>query len=140
MSSGSFEVIVGPMSSGKSSEAILASDRHRYADDNVLIIHSSRNVREENVSSRLGVSRPSVKVKWLSEVEELPEFGEADVICVDELHMFVNDDDPQNHDATDALKSIKGWLESGIDVIASGLDVLANSNLSKVFAEVLRLT
>jgi len=119
------------MASGKSIALIAELDRYKHADERYVMVHSSRNVREEDITTRIGASRPSVKVGKLSELSGITDLDGVEAIGIDEAFMF--------DDVEDTFKAIKGWLGEGRDVIAASLDVLAVGHLSPVVKRLLEL-
>lgn len=127
---GEFTLILGPMASGKSIALIAELDRYKHAHKNVLTVHSIANVREEDIESRIGLSRKALKVEKLSDLSRQVDIGDIDVIGIDEMLMF----DPE-----DSFDTIKGWLSSGKVVVASSVDILGNGSLSKTVKRLLEL-
>ncbi len=127
---GQFLLILGPMASGKSIALIAELDRYEHAHKRVLTVHSIANVREDDVESRIGLSRKAVKVEKLSDLEDKVDMDEVDVVGIDELLMF----DPE-----DSFETVKRWLASGKVVIASSVDMLGNGSLSKTVKRLLEL-
>jgi len=125
-----FLLILGPMASGKSIALIAELDRYEHAHKKVLTVHSAANVREEDVESRIGLSRKAVKVDKLSDLKNEVDMDEVDVIGIDELLMF----DPE-----DSFETVRGWLDAGKVVIASSVDMLGNGSLSKTVKRLLEL-
>ena len=101
-------LILGPMKSGKSFELISYSMPLQYADISFKVFQSAKNVRDESVWSRNGVSLQAKKVSNLSEAME----GGLKVVGIDEIHMFEESD----------ADIIEGLLKRGTKVVASGLD------------------
>ena len=127
---GEFTLILGPMASGKSIALIAELDRYEHAHKKVLTVHSKSNVREDDVASRIGLSRKAVKVEKLSDLSNQLDMSEIDVIGIDEMLMF----DPE-----DSFQTIKDWLLSGKMVVASSLDMLGNGSMSKTVKRLLEL-
>lgn len=127
---GEFTLILGPMASGKSIALIAELDRYTHAHKKVLTVHSKLNVREEDVGSRIGLSRKAVKVEKLSDLSREFNMDEVDVIGVDEMLMF----DPE-----DSFETIKNWLLEGKIVVASSVDMLGNGSMSKTVKRLLEL-
>lgn len=128
-----FLLILGPMASGKSMNLIADTDRYVHAGQKVLIVNSELDPRgngAKEVSTRLGIHRPSLKVAKLSEVPREDLLG-VGVVGIDELFMF--------SDVEDTRTAISGLLRHGVDVIASSLDVLANGRMSPVIASLFEL-
>lgn len=102
-------MIVGPMKSGKSLELLARMAPYGFAEQRVLYIQSDRNVRDEGVSSRIGINSTALKVASLKEVP-----SDFDVIGIDEIHMFDSED----------ARIIAQWLRDETKtVFISGLDL-----------------
>ena len=127
---GEFTLILGPMASGKSIALIAELDRYEHAHKKVLTVHSTANVREDNVESRIGLSRKALKVEKLSDLTNQIDMKEIDVVGIDEMLMF----DPE-----DSFNTIKDWLRSGKVVVASSVDMLGNGSMSKTVKRLLEL-
>ena len=127
---GEFTLILGPMASGKSIALIAELDRYEHAHKKVLTVHSTSNIREDDVASRIGLSRKAVKVEKLSDLSTQLDMGEIDVVGIDEMLMF----DPE-----DSFQTIKSWLFSGKVVVASSVDMLGNGSMSKTVKRLLEL-
>lgn len=104
----SFTLILGPMKSGKSSELIARVAPHEYANRKVLYVRTKNNVRDEGITSRLGLNTEAISVDSLSEVPQ-----DFDVIGIDEINMF---------DIADA-QFIADWVAQDRHVFVSGLDL-----------------
>ena len=102
-------LILGPMKSGKSFDLISYFAPLKYTDIPHILYQSSRNVRDEHISSRNGVIIESKKVSSLAEALD-KNFA---VVGIDELHMF----DPSDVQVVAAL------LNKGVKVIGAGLDI-----------------
>lgn len=124
-------LILGPMASGKSIALIAELDRYKHADMNSIMVHSSFNVRDDDVTTRLGVSRDSLKVRHLSELAGAVDLSGVEAVGIDEAFMF--------DDAEDTFETIKGWLGEGKDVFAASLDVMANGSMSPTIKRLLEL-
>lgn len=127
---GKFVLILGPMASGKSIALIAELDRYEHANKKVITVHSIKNVREEDVESRIGLSRKALKLEKLSDLPKEKDMNEVDVIGIDETLMF----DPE-----DSFETIKGWLEEGKVIIASSVDMLGNGSMAKTVKRLLEL-
>lgn len=121
----SLHVILGPMKSGKSLELLARTTPFLYTPKKIIFVQPSRNVRDAKLQSRLGVSIDAVKSARLAAVESA-----ADVIVVDEVHMFEDRSD---------YKTVKKWLVMGKDVYASGLDTDYRGRLMPMVARLLEL-
>lgn len=121
----SLTLIIGPMKSAKSLELITQAVPHEIAGRKVLFVHPTKNVRDEVVTSRLGLSKPSVKVERLQDITE-----DFDVIAVDEVHMF---------DGLTDHTTIENWVKQNKVVIASGLDLDYRGRLMTTIKRLLQL-
>jgi thymidine kinase len=101
-------LILGPMKSGKSFDLISYFAPLQYTDIPYILYQSSRNVRDEKISSRNGVGLEAKKVPNLHEALE----SNFTVVGIDELHMF---------EASDVAVIAK-LLSKGVKVVAAGLD------------------
>ena len=101
-------LILGPMKSGKSFELISYFTPLQYTDIPFRVFQSAKNVRDESVWSRNGVSLQAKKTADLSGAEE----EGLKVVGVDEIHMFAESD----------AEIIERLLKSGVKVVVSGLD------------------
>jgi len=127
---GQFTLILGPMASGKSIALIAELDRYEHAHKNVVTVHSIKNVREENVESRIGLKRKALKVERLSDLEKEVDINKVDVVGIDETFMF---------DPDDTYSTIKKWLMDGKIVVVSSLDMLGNGTLAKTVKRLFEL-
>lgn len=118
------------MASGKSIALIAGLDRYEHAHKNVVTVHSIKNVREEDIESRIGIKRKALKIEKLSDLASQIDMGDVDVIGIDEMLMF----DPE-----DSFNTIKDWLMGGKVVVASSVDMLGNGSLSKTVKRLLEL-
>ena len=119
-----FVFITGPMKSGKSLELIARVVPFEYADKKILFVNPKKNVRESNVTSRLGIDASSQVVSSLQEVGD-----DFDVIGVDEIHKFEEED----------AKEIEKWVKKGKDVFISGLDLDYQGHMIQTTLKVLEL-
>ena len=117
-------LITGPMKSGKSLELIARVAPYEFAKKRVIYIHPERDVRDEGITSRLGLNTKARRVASLSEVKD-----GADVIGIDEVHMF---------DADDAAV-VERWLKDGKEVLASGLDLDYRAHMTPLVKQLLEL-
>jgi thymidine kinase len=120
-------VIVGPMGSGKSAEALKWARRHATVE-RVLFVSSSLDTRAagEKVESRAGCSAPALKVRHLAEVRERypGRYEWADAIVVDEAQFFylLDDAGTDRPRSADVLSFVTRCLDDGKDVVVAGLD------------------
>jgi len=96
------------MKSGKSFEMISHFMPLNYSNISFGIYQPDKNIRDENIWSRNGVSLVAQKIKSLDEI--LKKRGE--VVGINEIHMFEEKD-------ADAIATL---LRSGVKVVVSGLD------------------
>jgi len=102
-------LIIGPMKSGKSLEMISSLSHLKYTNIPFQVYQPVRDVRNETVCSRTGMS---IDCKKINSLHEIPS-GKFKVIGVDEIHMFKEED-------VDAVKEL---LNKGVKVFVSGLDM-----------------
>lgn len=121
----SFTLILGPMKSGKSLELIARISALEHSNLSSVLVQPNKNVREDNVKSRLGVELDAIKVDSLKEVD----VGKYDVIGVDEVFMFPDED-------ADVIKS---WLHNGKQVLVSSLDLSAMGRIPSMVCRLYRL-
>jgi thymidine kinase len=120
-------VIVGPMGSGKSAEALKWARRHAKVE-RVLFVSSSLDTRSagEKVESRAGCSAPAMKVRHLSDVlqSHAQRYDWAEAIVVDEAQFFYLQDDATTAKprSADVLLFVTRCLDDGKDVVVAGLD------------------
>ena len=113
------------MKSGKSFELISYFAPLRYTDIPHVLYQSSRNVRDEHISSRNGIIIAAKKVNTLSEALE----KNFSVVGIDELHMFDSKD----------VAVVAELLARGIKVIAAGLDLDYRGKMFEVVKGLLEL-
>ncbi len=101
-------LILGPMKSGKSFDLISYFAPLKYTDIPHILYQSSRNVRDEHISSRNGVVIEARKVSSLTDALD----KNFSVVGIDELHMF----DPKD------VAVVAQLLKKGVKVIGAGLD------------------
>jgi thymidine kinase len=121
------EIIMGSMFSGKTSELIRRLKRHQVIHDNVLVINSKKDIRNE--SSVLQTHDKStfecVKTNNLMSVVGSDEYYNSDVIAVDEAQFF------------EGLRPfVEAALKEEKHVILAGLD---GDFRQRVFGELLEL-
>jgi thymidine kinase len=117
-------LIVGPMKSGKSLELIARVAPYEFAKKKVLYVQTKKDVRDEGITSRIGINTRALRIKSLKEV-----VNGFDVIGIDEVHMF---------DETD-IAHIKKWLQEGKEIFASGLDLDYSATLTPMVKKILEL-
>ena len=118
-------LIIGPMKSGKTLELIARLNPYEHTDLTTLLIQSARNVRDFKIESRSGLKKEAQKVKGLHEVADTT----ADIIGIDEIHMFAVED----------ISVIEQWLLANKQVMVSGLDIDYSATLIPVIKAILEL-
>ncbi len=116
--------IIGPMKSGKSLELLSRIAPYSFADQKVVLVQHLRNVRDSNVSSRIGLSEKAQKVDSLEKVAD-----DFDVIGIDEIHMFEPAD----------IRYIEKWVLQGKEVFVSGLDVSYDRKMPLIMQRIFEL-
>lgn len=116
-------LILGPMKSGKSLELIARIAPYEFAEKKVLFVQPAKNVRDEGVVSRSGLTAKSLKVGTLHDVKT-----DADVIGIDEAFMF----DPAE------MIVIDQWSAAGKEVIVSSLDLDYSGSLIEAVRQLLQ--
>lgn len=83
------EMVIGPMCSGKTDEALRAAARLRAIGKRMLYISPKKDTRHTAIVTHdLGRSEACVKVSALLELLDMPAASEADAIIIDELQFF----------------------------------------------------
>lgn len=118
-------LILGPMKSGKSFDLISYFAPLKYTDIPHILYQSSRNVRDEHISSRNGVIIEAKKVGSLREALD----KNFTVVGIDELHMF----DPKD------IEVVAELLNRGVKVVAAGLDIDYRGKMFEVVRGLLEL-
>ncbi len=113
------------MKSGKSFDLISYFAPLRYTDIPHILYQSSRNVRDEHISSRNGVIIEAKKISSLKESLE----KDFNVVGIDELHMF----DPAD------VAVVAQLLNKGVKVVAAGLDLDYRGKMFEVVKNLLEL-
>jgi thymidine kinase len=111
--SGKLEIIMGNMFSGKTSELIRRLKRHRAIGDQVLVINSKKDTRNESevLQTHDGVTFRCIKTDSLDEVLDTIPFLDAKVVAVDEAQFF----EGLRHFVECALAKNKHVLLAGLD-------------------------
>lgn len=117
-------LITGPMKSGKSLELIARVAPHKYAGKKILYIQAAKHVRDEGITSRIGIATKATRVASLADAG-----NDFDVIGIDEAHMFSPED----------VTHISRWLEDGKEIVVSGLDVSYEGTLMPSIAKLYEL-
>jgi thymidine kinase len=118
-------LILGPMKSGKSFELISYFAPLRFANIPYALFQSSRNVRDEHVSSRNGVIIEARKVIDLNEALQ----KNLAIVGIDEVHMF---------DQKEA-EVVAELLIRGVKVVAAGLDLDYRGKMFDIIKRLLEL-
>ena len=118
-----FVFIGGPMKSGKTLELIARVAPFEFADKRIVFVQPKKNVRETNITSRLGVHTKALVVASLGDVSGF------DVVGVDEIHMFPEGD----------AGVIESWVREGKDVFISGLDLDYRGTMPPIVKNILEL-
>lgn len=119
-----FTLILGPMKSRKSSELLSQMSPYEHTDQQVLYVQPEANVRDIGIRSRMGIGAAALSLQTLNEVNE-----NFDVIGIDEVHMFHEDDQ----------RVIDKWLVEGKSIIASGLDLDYRGKMMPIIIRLLEL-
>ncbi len=104
----SLTLILGPMKSGKSYDLISYFAPLRYTDIPFAVYQCKKNVRDVAVQSRNGSLLDAKKIESLEELRD----EKADIIGIDEFHMF----------GTDGIAVIDELLRAGKQIVISSLD------------------
>lgn len=118
-------LILGPMKSGKSFDLISHFAPLQYTDISYILYQSSRNVRDEKISSRNGVGIEAKKITNLKEALD----KNFSVIGIDEVHMF---------DSADVVV-VAQLLKNGVKVVAAGLDMDYKGKIFDIVKSLLEL-
>jgi len=113
MSFGSFELILGCMFSGKTSELINKYDRYCIGGKNCLMIKYKGDTRYSNheVVTHNGIKLNAIICETLHDIEAKNILNQYQVICIDEIQFY-----------KDAYIYCDKWANDGKIVIASGLN------------------
>jgi len=117
-------LILGPMKSGKSLELIARVAPYEFAERQVLYVQPKANVRDEGITSRVGINTKAINVKSLKSVK-----APFDVIGIDEVHMFAVKD----------IELIECWIKKGKALFISGLDLDYRGKMPPVIKKLLEL-
>lgn len=85
-----YEIIIGPMFSGKSTELLRRANRYSSIGKNILIVNHTNDVRTEGVSTHDGKHISAIKLddNGLLDLKKREDWNEIDVICIDEAQFF----------------------------------------------------
>lgn len=118
-------LILGPMKSGKSFELISNFAPLKYTKISFGLFQPSRNVRDDGICSRNGISLNAQKLSSLSEL-----LGRnLQVVGIDEVHMFDESE----------VENIKKLLQQGSRVVVSGLDMDCYGQMFPIVKKLLEL-
>lgn len=118
-------LILGPMKSGKSFELISHFAPLKYTSIPFGLFQSVRNVRDDGICSRNGISLGAQKIESIAQILD----KNLQVVGIDEVHMF----------AESEVENIKKLLEQGTKVIISGLDMDCYGKLFPIVRKLLEL-
>jgi thymidine kinase len=110
-SSGTLEVICGPMFAGKTTALLARIAAARAAGRCAIVVKPARDTRYDAVAlaTHDGRREPALPVRALDEVRA----GAGDAVFVDEVHFF----------GSDAVTPIEALLAAGADVTVAGCDI-----------------
>uniref|UniRef100_A0A6C0KAD8 thymidine kinase n=1 Tax=viral metagenome TaxID=1070528 RepID=A0A6C0KAD8_9ZZZZ len=83
-----YEIIVGCMFSGKSTELLRRVGRYSAIGKKVLVVNSSLDSRGEGTQTHSGTRTPATKVRNLMDLVDTQEYIDSEVIAVDEAQFF----------------------------------------------------
>jgi thymidine kinase len=112
------------MKSGKSLELIARVAPYEFADQQVLYVQPKANVRDEGITSRLGINTRAMNLKTLKGVKT-----RFDVIGIDEVHMFSVKD----------MELVEKWLKQGKALFISGLDLDYRGKMPPVIKKLIEM-
>lgn len=135
------QIIIGPMQSGKSTELHRRLSRYMSYMENVLVINSIIDDREElNVLSTHDTSvvkkMPAIKVKSLLELRGTDQYLDSRVIGIDEAQFF----DDLTHFVVQAMMDNKVVIVSGLDATAEARSFGQILGLIPLANDVIKLT
>ncbi len=113
------------MKSGKSFELISHFAPLKYTSIPFGLFQSVRNVRDDGICSRNGISLGAQKIESIAQILD----KKLAVVGIDEIHMF-----PEQE-----VENIKKLLEQGTKVIISGLDMDCYGRLFPIVRQILEL-
>lgn len=102
-------IILGPMKSGKSFDLISFFSPLKYTATKYVLYQPKRNVRDEGIESRSGLTLEAKKIETLEGIAD----QDFSIIGIDEMHMF----EPSE------ISHIEKALAKGKEIIISGLDM-----------------
>jgi thymidine kinase len=118
-------LILGPMKSGKSFEMISHFMPLSYTDITFGIYQPKKNIRDENMWSKSGLSLKARKIDTLYEILEKNEA----IVGIDEIHMFEEKD----------AEAIGILLKNNVKVFVSGLDMDYRGKMFPIVQRLLEL-
>ena len=85
-----YEIIIGPMFSGKSTELFSRANRYKCIGKNVLVVNHNNDTRTSGISTHDGKEMAAIKLddNKLLELNEMDGWDNIDVVCIDEAQFF----------------------------------------------------
>ncbi len=117
-----FHVFAGPMFSGKSEKLVKSAHKLLARDLNVIGLKPTRDIRNDDIYSRTGLSLPSVKVDSLWEFKD-----EYDAYIIDEAHLF--------NDAKSEVEWMNIMRAKGKVLVAGCIDIDYTNHPTEIFSE-----
>jgi thymidine kinase len=118
-------LILGPMKSGKSLKLIAYFQKLQKKGSPFSLFQPLKNVRDDNINSRDGISMKAAKIKSLFEIPK----SAGTTVGLDEVHMFEPGD----------YRAVKSLLQESVTVVASGLDKDYRGKTFTIVENLLRL-
>jgi thymidine kinase len=130
-----FELHIGPMASGKSTQLINIEDHHMGLERQVLRLDPEKNTRDNEGGSRNreASKAPREILRCIGSAAVIVEEANPDIITVDEAFMF----EDQAEKAIARL--VEKWLFEERRVYLSSLDVLGNGKTPEIITNLLHL-
>ena len=87
-----YEIIIGPMFSGKSTELLRRANRYSSIGKNILIVNHTNDTRTDGISTHDGKKMSATKLDDLGllNLKKMENWDNIDVICIDEAQFFYN--------------------------------------------------
>jgi len=120
---GMFELILGPMFSGKTTELINRYNRYTIGGRKCIMIKNANDIRydEQNVTTHNNIKVQAIVCSLLQEIDLI--INEYDVICIDEIQFY-----------KDAYIYCDKWANDGKIVQACGLNGTYNKTEFKMIS------
>ncbi len=118
-------LILGPMKSGKSYELISHFAPLQYTDIPNAVFQPARNIRDETIWSRSGVTFAAEKITSLDKIIDRG----LKVIGIDEVHMF----------PAKEAEAVQKLLEQGTSIFICGLDMDYRGKMYDIVKRLLEL-